>query len=140
TASKMPWFENTLFVLCADHATVSYHPEYQTLLGSYAIPIVFYSPAGYLIGTSDHLVQQIDIAPTVLNYLNYDETYVAFGFDAFAADTTNFVVNNNGTSFSLHQGNYLLLSNGEESTALYDVKTDILLNNNLIHTLPRIQE
>jgi len=50
------------------------------------------------------------------------------------------VVNNNGTSFSLHQGNYLLLSNGDKSTALYNVKADILLNNNLINTLPAIQQ
>ncbi|WP_306429808.1 sulfatase-like hydrolase/transferase [Sphingobacterium sp. E70] len=34
TASKMPWFNNTLFVICADHATVSYLPEYQTTAGA----------------------------------------------------------------------------------------------------------
>lgn len=140
TASKMPWFNNTLFVLCADHATVSYHPEYQTLLGSYSIPIVFYYPGGDLKGISDHLVQQIDIAPTVLNFLNYDKPYVAFGFDAFAADSTNFVVNNNGTSFSLHQGDYLLLSDGNKSSALFNAKTDILLKNNIVNTLPKIQQ
>src|SRR5690606_541089 len=140
TASKMPWYNNTLFVLCADHATVSYYPEYQTLLGSYAIPIVFYYPGGNLKGVSDHLVQQIDIAPTVLNFLNYDESYVAFGFDAFTSDSTNFVVNNNGTSFSLHQGDYLLLSDGNKSSALYNIKEDILLKNNIVNTLPETQQ
>src|SRR5690606_35786309 len=29
-AKKAPWFENTLFVLCADHSSVSHLPAYQT--------------------------------------------------------------------------------------------------------------
>jgi len=140
TASTMPWFDNTLFVLCADHATVSYFPEYQTLSGSYAIPIVFYYPGGKLKGISDRLVQQIDIAPTVLNFLNYDQPYFAFGFDAFAKDTANFVVNNNGTSFSFYQGNYLLVSDGNKSTSLFNIKKDIILKDNLINTLPAVQQ
>src|SRR5699024_4096127 len=91
TARQQSWCENTLFILCADHATVSYYPEYQTTLGGYSIPIVFYYPGGELKGVSDKIVQQIDIMPTVLNYLNYDESYLAFGFDAFSSDNSNFV-------------------------------------------------
>src|SRR5690606_17478458 len=136
----MPWFNNTLFVLCADHATVSYFPEYQTLTGSYSIPIVFYYPGGELKGIDDRLVQQIDIAPTVLNLLNYDQPYFAFGFDAFKKDTTNFVVNNNGTSYSFYQGDYLLLSDGNRSSELFDIRKDRLLKNNIINTLPGTQE
>jgi len=139
TASTMPWFKNTLFVLCADHATVSYFPEYQTVAGAYSIPIVFYYPGGYLKGIKDHLVQQIDIVPTVLNFLNYDQPYFAFGFDAFKKDTTNFVINNNGSSFNFYQGDYLLLSDGNTSTQLFDVKKDKFLKNNIVNTLPEVQ-
>jgi len=140
TASTMPWFNNTLFVICADHATVSYFPEYQTLTGSYSIPIVFYYPGGELKGMEDRLVQQIDIAPTVLNLLNYDQPYFAFGFDAFSKDTTNFVVNNNGTSYSLYQGDYLLISDGKQSSELFDIKRDRLLKNNLLGSMPEIRQ
>jgi len=139
TASAMPWFNNTLFVLCADHATVSYYPEYQTIAGAYSIPIIFYYPGGSLKGIEDRLVQQIDIAPTVLNFLNYDQPYFAFGFDAFKKDTTNFVINNNGSSFNFYQGDYLLLSDGNTSTQLFDVKKDKFLQNNIVNTLPEVQ-
>lgn len=44
TASKMPWYDNTLFVLCADHSTTSFFPEYSTSANAFAIPIVFYAP------------------------------------------------------------------------------------------------
>ena len=41
TASKQPWFKNTLFVLTADHTNLSEVPEYQTSLGGFRVPIVF---------------------------------------------------------------------------------------------------
>src|SRR5690606_36823750 len=82
---------------------------------------------------------QIDIARTVLNFLNFDKPYFAFGFDAFASDSTNFVVNNNGTAFNFYQGDYLLVSDGEKSTALYNLKTDRMLKENRINTMADLQ-
>lgn len=139
TASKMPWYNNTIFVLCADHATVSYLPEYQTLPGYFSIPILLYYPGGNLKGKTDKLMQQIDIMPTVLNYLNYDKPYFAFGFDAFDNNQKNFVINNNDGTFNIYQGDYLLLNDGKLSTALYNLKTDRLTKNNLIGKLPAVQ-
>ncbi|HMR20240.1 MAG TPA: LTA synthase family protein, partial [Sphingobacterium sp.] len=62
--SQSPWYDNTLFVICADHSSQSYLPEYQNLANQFAIPVVFYYPGGNLRGVSDKLVQQIDIMPT----------------------------------------------------------------------------
>ncbi|MEJ5996130.1 LTA synthase family protein [Pedobacter sp. Du54] len=132
TASKMPWYKNTLFVICADHATVSYLPEYQTLPGYFSIPILFYYPGGDLKGKTHKLIQQIDIMPTVLNYLNYDKPYFAFGFDAFDNKNNNFVVNNNDGSFSFYEGDYFLQNDGQKSTALYNLKEDRLTKNNIV--------
>lgn len=132
TSAKMPWFNNTLFVLCADHATVSYHEEYQTIPGAFSIPIIFYYPGGHLKGKIDRLVQQIDIMPTVLNYLHYDRPYFAFGFDALSTRKDNFVVNNNDGTYSLYKDNYLLLNDGVQNTALYNFEKDPLIKNNLL--------
>ncbi|KKX47560.1 hypothetical protein L950_0225850 [Sphingobacterium sp. IITKGP-BTPF85] len=108
----MSWYKNTLFVICADHATVSALPEYQTAANSYAIPIILYHPGGDLKGRSDKLAQQIDIMPTVLNYLNYDKPYFAFGFDALNPTKENFVVNNNSGIFNFYYKDYLLINDG----------------------------
>jgi len=138
TASTMPWFKNTLFVLCADHATVSHFPEYQTTPGYFSIPIVFYYPGGDLRGRTDKLVQQIDIMPTVLNYLNYDKPYFALGFDAFNKRTDNFVVNNNDGTFSFYQGDYFLSNDGKRNISLYNLKTDRLNKINLLNEEPEV--
>jgi phosphoglycerol transferase MdoB-like AlkP superfamily enzyme len=140
TAKKMPWYKNTLFVICADHATVSYLSEYQTVPGYFSIPILFYYPGGDLKGKTDRLIQQADIMPTVLNYLNYDKPYFAFGFDAFSNKNNNFVVNNNNGSFSIYMGDYLLENDGEKSTSLINLKTDRLTKRNLLGKVNEVQK
>ncbi|MEY3678527.1 MAG: hypothetical protein RI924_668 [Bacteroidota bacterium] len=136
SARAMPWFKNTLFVLTADHATVSFFPEYQNVVGYYSVPILFYYPGGNLKGKLDKTVQQIDIMPTVLNFLNYDNPYFAFGFDALASDQENFVVNNNDGTFRFYWKEYLLLNDGKKTTAIYAYKKDRLLKVNLLGKTP----
>ena len=77
--------------------------------------------------------------PTVLNYLNYNKPYFAFGFDALSERKDNFVVNNNDGSFNFYQGDYLLQNDGLKSTALFNLKTDRLNKNNLINKVPEVQ-
>ncbi|WP_316749410.1 LTA synthase family protein [Pedobacter gandavensis] len=138
TASTMPWYKNTLFVLCADHATVTFHPEYQNTPGYYSIPIIFYRPDGSLKGLSDKLVQQMDIMPTVLNYLNYDKPYFSMGFDAFDRKTDNFVVNNNDGSFNFFMGDYYLVNDGKDNLALYNLKKDRFSKHNILAEEPEV--
>jgi len=140
TASKMPWFKNTLFVLTADHATVSHFPEYQNAVGYYAIPILFYYPGGNLKGKLDKTVQQIDIMPTVLNYLNYDKPYFSYGFDAFDQQNDNFALNNNEGSYRLYWKDYVLFSDGKKTNGVYAFKKDRLLQHNLLGKLPAQSE
>lgn len=140
TAKEMPWFNNTLFVLVADHATVSHFPEYQTTPGGYSIPILFYYPKGPLKGHSDKLIQQLDILPTVMNYLHYNEPYFSFGFDGFNESQENFVVNNNGESYNFYMDEYYLVYDGTKTIALYNMKTDRLNKRNLIGKERTIQE
>ena len=78
--------------------------------------------------------------PTVLNYLNYNKPYFAFGFDAFNNNNNNFVVNNNDGSFSFYQGDYLLQNDGQKSTALFNLKTDRVTKENLVGKEPNVQK
>lgn len=139
-ASKSDWYNNTLFVLCADHTSLSHLPEYQTLPNTFAIPIVFYYPGGDLKGTSDRLIQQIDIMPTVLNYLHYPKPYFAFGFDAFDNTRDNFVVNTIGGTFNFFQGDYFMTYDGQKPTGLYNLRKDATLKDNLVDRNLTVQD
>jgi phosphoglycerol transferase MdoB-like AlkP superfamily enzyme len=139
-ASQMPWFKNTLFVITADHTSAdSYFQEYQTNAGIFSIPIVFYKPGSDLKGMEDRLVQQNDIMPTVLNYLNFDKDYVAFGNDAFDKTIDPFVVNYNNGVYQIFMDDYLLQFDGQKPIALYNFKTDTFLSNNVMSKNPEVE-
>ena len=138
TASQMPWYKNTFFVICADHATTSYLPEYKTPANAFAIPIIFYYPGGELKGKENKLVQQIDILPTVLNYLHFDKPYFSFGFDAFQSGRDNFLINNNAGIFNVYYKDYMLVHDGQKAISLHNLKSDRLMKMDLLPQTPAV--
>lgn len=135
TSGKMKWFNHTLFVITADHATISNFPEYQTAIGNMAVPIAFYHP-GYSLPPIDNTIsQQTDIMPSILTYLNYTGPVTSFGKSLFTKGGDHFVVNyNNG--FQLTEDRYFLQFDGQKTTGLFDFVNDRLLINNLKNILP----
>ncbi len=136
SASTMPWFKNTLFVLTADHASAEIvHPEYNTAWGYFSIPIIFFEPSESKGSFQNQLIQQVDIMPTVLSYLGYDQPYVSFGRNIFNPHEVPFAFTYLNNQYQFFQGNYLLQFDGSKSTALYDFKSDLFLKKNLLPTL-----
>ncbi len=79
-ASKRDWFNNTLFVVVADHGARVYG-QAEIPLRSYEIPLMLYSPGHLAPARVDTLVSQIDIAPTVLGMLGLPYRAPFFGQD-----------------------------------------------------------
>jgi phosphoglycerol transferase MdoB-like AlkP superfamily enzyme len=79
-AHKHAWFDNTLFIIVADHGARVYGHE-EIPLKSYEIPMLFYSPKHLRPGEVDTLTTQIDIAPTVLGLLGMSYRAPFFGED-----------------------------------------------------------
>lgn len=140
-ASREPWFNNTLFVITADHTNQTDRPEYMTESGTFAVPVIFYHPGSdSLRGRVDAIAQQIDIMPTVLGYLGYDQPYVSFGCDLLATPTEQtFAVNYINGIYQFFKDKYLLQFDGNKPVALYDFVSDPLLQHNLMGTLPEQQ-
>lgn len=133
TAEKMPWFKNTLFVFTADHPTAAIHyQEYNSAWGYYSVPLFFYKPGSDWSSFSQEIIQQIDIMPTVLGYLNYDKAYVAFGRDIFDPETEPFAFNYADNIYQAFMGDFLLQFDGTKSIALYDFRHDLRLRENLL--------
>ena len=134
---EMPWYHNTLFVITSDHTNQCVHEEYKTDLGLFEIPIIFYTPDGSLtpMVNDDAIAQQIDIMPTILNYIGTSNSYIAFGNDLFSTPTWNTsAVNYVNGIYQYAKGNLLLQFDGLNTRAVYDFKKDRLLKNNLIGT------
>ena len=135
TASTQPWFNNTLFVLMADHCSPRTDDKYYSSfnMGMFAIPIIFYAPGdSTLKGHSRELAQQIDILPSVLDYLGYSEKFFAFGNSIFREANPRYVVYEHSGNNYWFMNDHLLVANNVTPKALYDFKADSLCRNNIL--------
>lgn len=82
-ARKKPWFENTIFVIVADHCAAS-AGKTDLPLENYRIPLIIYNPLLVPAGTVDTLSSQIDYAPTLLGLLNWSYESEFYGKNILA--------------------------------------------------------
>jgi phosphoglycerol transferase MdoB-like AlkP superfamily enzyme len=132
TAETKPWFKNTLFVFSADHTGISSDPFFQNKVGNNTIPIFYYMQGSDLKGTDSTTTQQIDIQPSVLDYLNYPGAQFCLGSSVFDSTALHFAFVYNYGPYQFMQNGYYLEFNGKKATELYEIKKDSLLKNNLL--------
>jgi phosphoglycerol transferase MdoB-like AlkP superfamily enzyme len=83
-ARTRPWFDDTLFVITADHGANA-RGTMRIPVDKYLIPLLLYSPKHVAPARIDRLMSQIDIAPTVLGLLDFDYYSKFFGRDVLAS-------------------------------------------------------
>lgn len=78
-ARQKPWFDDTLFVITADHGANA-RGAGAIPVASYRIPAMFYAPRWIAPRRHDRLASQIDIPPTLLGLIGlpYDSKYMGF--------------------------------------------------------------
>ena len=141
TASQQEWYDNTLFIITADHAVDGHLAEYKTAQGAFSIPIIFYAPGSDFVGFNDStVVQQTDIMPTVLSMLGVEDKFIAFGNNMFDPAAPHFAYNYYNGAHQLIEGNWMLQYMNERPVALYNVVEDRILKNNLLDKHPEVQQ
>ena len=134
-AQQQDWYENTLFVITADHTNQVTMQEYATAKGLFEVPIAFYSPQwnkGIL--HEQGAVSQTDIMPSVLAYLGYQEPFFAFGEDILTKNKENpWAVCYNHPAYQLLSDSLLLQFDGQKTYAVYNYQNDPLLQNNIAY-------
>ncbi len=79
-ARSKPWFDNTLFVVVADHCHES-AGKVELDVTKYHIPCVIWNPKLVQPQVYKPLVSQIDLAPTILGLMNWSYTTQFYGED-----------------------------------------------------------
>jgi len=95
-ARQRPWFDNTLFVFVADHTSIA-RGRSDLPMERYHIPMVMFAPGKIAPRRVDALASQIDVAPTLLGWLNVPYVSEFFGRD---------VLRDGGPAPSLFMANY----------------------------------
>ena len=130
-AKTQKWYSNTLFVFTSDHTSSLGKGIYTTSVGKFKIPIFFFDPSKPdFKGVADKNFQQIDILPSVLDYLNINDTIVTYG-KSYNSEK-DFVVSYLDNIYNYLNNDFYLAFDGSKSIGLFNFKKDPFLKNNLL--------
>ena len=140
-ASKEEWYDNTIFVLTADHCNQTYYKEYHKLVNRFAIPILFYTPNKKYLGEDYSLAQQIDIYPTLLDMVGYNKTFRSWG-RSLVGDSIQkpFALTNNGSSFHYQRDSLIYVMDNDRKRVGFYKADDLGLTHKLIPVDKKMEE
>ena len=115
----------------SDHTNESIHREFQNdlVISPYLLSFQAWKRTER---DEEQDSQQIDIMPTILSYLNYDEEFIAFGNNLFDDSQESFAFNTNGSNYHLYMYDHMLGMVDNKPVGLYNYKNDRFLENNLL--------
>ncbi|MFA7273405.1 MAG: LTA synthase family protein [Crocinitomicaceae bacterium] len=120
-ASKQPWYQNTIFVICADHTPSTNSPIFSQRAEMYRIPMLFFDPSGKLPrGKRSEIFQQLDILPTLMDLLNFEEPFYAFGNSIFQKTDREAITFLEGIYYYFNQP-FMINFAGNEARNLYSL-------------------
>ena len=133
-ARKQDWYDNTLFIIVADHTPASGTPVYFKDMGNMHIPLVFYHPTNpYFKGRSEKVVSQTDVLPSIMQLTGHHEPFFAFGksvFDSLDGYSCSQIGNKFLYFGTVNEKNYMLLLENDEIAGIYALD-DLLQSKNL---------
>lgn len=118
SASKESWFDNTIFVLIADHGAAMSTP-YDISLDYHHSPLIFYSPKIIEQPTQKNCIGgQIDLFPTLMGLLDQPYTNNTLGIDLLK-ETRPFIFINDDDKIGVLSDSLFLIFREDHEPKLY---------------------
>jgi phosphoglycerol transferase MdoB-like AlkP superfamily enzyme len=119
-ARNKPWFDNTIFVIVADHCASS-AGRTELEVAKYRIPLIIYGPGLIEPHRVDTLCSQVDYPPTLLALLNMSYDTLFFGRDVIASepDDARALIGNYQTLGLLERDTLQVLRPGREQACYH---------------------
>lgn len=120
-ARESEYFDNTLFVITADHAEG--RSTSGRLSDRYHIPCFFYTPGGEVApGRMDVLAGQVDVMPTIVDILRLSVDYTGWGRSMLAPGRRALVLPQ-GDRFIYVEGDYMLYADTERPIKMFNYRS-----------------
>ncbi|HIP47331.1 MAG TPA: LTA synthase family protein [Campylobacterales bacterium] len=156
-AKKEPWFDNTIFIMMADH-TIGFGDDSKLfkdtnihiknrVLEEMRIPLLIYAPKIFEHQVIETIGSQADILPTLIDILDWEGGFATLSHSLFSPKDEQFVLFNTGETIGMiNESGYVkhtlekrLELSGEEALekkllSLYQVSSKLLRENKLIPT------
>lgn len=137
TAVKQPWFENTVFIITADHTSINETPAYTNYRGKYAIPLVVYHP-NIIPAIDSSVVKHIDLFPTIKSWAGVENT-TAIG-KLLNDSTEKYSFQYDGNVYVCTSDSFSLVWNGSTKPSLFAYKTDRGHTKDIQKIYPKVAE
>jgi len=124
-ARAAPYFRDTVFLIVGDHTEGP--STGATLYEGYHIPCLLYSPAHLPPGREPRVVSQLDLVPTLLDFLRISAPYTSWGKSIFA-DGDRMALLPRGDHFVYVREPYMLLTDLDRPIGLYDYRANPAAN------------
>jgi phosphoglycerol transferase MdoB-like AlkP superfamily enzyme len=121
SARTEKWFENTIFIITADHTSINETYEHQGYRSKYGVPLLIYSklmPAGI----NDDVKQHVDIFPTVKQLAGISKQ-VAMG-RSLLDEKSQSAIHYDGTLYTYTNDSFCLQWDGTSNYKLFAYKKD----------------
>jgi phosphoglycerol transferase MdoB-like AlkP superfamily enzyme len=126
-AHRRPWFDDTLFVIVADHCASS-AGKTELDVTKYRIPALIYNPKLASPKAITAFASQIDVMPTVFGLLGWNYETLSYGQDLLAPSAADrpgraFVSNYQKLGLLTHDGIAILGPNQKSAAYACDIRT-----------------
>ena len=130
TAKAKAWYNNTLFIITADHTQKSAEKVYQNTVGQYRVPLILFHPNNKLpTPKMGRITQHVDIMPGILDYLGFKTDKITwFGNSFFNENCKGYAINYSAETYRLiHKDFFLeLTTNGDSRLLHFSVGTPMV--------------
>jgi len=133
--SHYSWYDSTLFVITGDHTGTGSIPVADNIYMTTQIPIILYHPQAK-VSMNMGAMQQLDIMPTIFSYLNIDEPLFSYGNNRFDSSYISYSPIFAWGVYNLISEDFMLQFDGEKSIGFFNIKEDVMMQNNLLDKLP----
>lgn len=114
-AKTKPWFDDTVFILLADHTRLE--SNYET---AFKIPCVIYSPKHIAPRVDDKIYSQSQIMPTIIDILGFSNDFYAF-YDSVFKQSLDAAFGYSATSIgAFNKNGFVELSEGKIAQSTMD--------------------
>ncbi len=125
TSKNEAWFDNTIFIITADHSAENLLHAYRTPSGKYEIPLLIFGPGTLQPSSIRKTVAQIDILPTILDLVNYPDSVLVLGESIFTENHNRTVCHYDNNVYHVTQNHWSYGITQNQATFLYNKKQDI---------------
>jgi phosphoglycerol transferase MdoB-like AlkP superfamily enzyme len=122
--SGYSWFSNTLFVITADHPFMLQEHElsdYNKPEKQFRVPVIFYCPGKIKTERSEIIAQQVDIMPSVLDFIGFNECFNAYGISLFS-ETFNVTYQFDNNMYRIQDDQLFLVFDGTGPAEFHERK------------------